>query len=248
MSHIDRIIHGLRCTVLRHEGEYRSAREREPALEPYPTACALFDALAAECKLDSHERHPVLFAIATQYRRARHPLWHALATRAFEPLLGTLRARVRDRDPEETEQQLQLALAECLAAVRLERRGATFPLIALQRGIARKLFGAPAMKRGFRHDDELPFDEGSPASLPSPHQDAQPFLHCLAREIGERLAQAAGDDGVVRVLAGAETLPEQAERLAAQQGGDVRTVYARQQRRQHRAVETVQTQLRGRRS
>lgn len=64
-----------------------------------------------------------------EYQVARHPLWHALAACAFQPMLGALRTRPRRLDEEDRDQALQAALIEGLGRLRLPRDAASgFPL------------------------------------------------------------------------------------------------------------------------
>ncbi len=63
--------------------------------------------------------------------------------------------------------------------------------------------------------EEVSFDEAAEGCLPPPHLDPTPYVQLLAREIGELVADRTGGEEAVRVLAGAETLDEQAERLAS---------------------------------
>ena len=208
------IIQSLRGTVTKYDAVYQRVREREQGLAPYAAAVALFDALSVESELGSDAREALLRIVVLEYQNGRHPLWHALALRALEPLLGGLRWRVRRLDEDDREQALHAAFLEGIGRLRLQRAAASgFPFLTLRRGIERALIAAERAKRGLG-DDEVPFDECDDACAPSRHREPPQFVQCLAREICDLAARQAGGEDVVRVLAGAETLGEQVERLA----------------------------------
>lgn len=230
------LLQRLGGTVRRHDAEYQRVRAREPALGPHATACALFDALAADVRVDPDGRQLVLRTVVLEYQSTRHPLWHALAVRALSPMLGSLRAGLRGRDADEAEQDLQVAFVQAIGRLRLDRAGGpTFPLLTLRRAIARALF-APDREEP-DPGREVTFADDTPGCAPSPHEDPPPFVHCLAREVGGWVGEDA-----VRVLAGAETLAEQAERLAP--AGDT---YEGLQKRHRRAVGRARRDLRSER-
>jgi hypothetical protein len=207
------LLRGFDAVVRRHEPVYQRTREREPALAPYPTATALFDALSADSPLDSDARQPLLRVVVLEYQRTRHPLWHALALRGCEPMLGSLRARLRRRDEEERDQDLQAAFIEAVGRVRIDRAGGpTFPHMTLRRAIARALFASSAKQEPA---DEVPLDEHDLDGAPPPHEDPPQFVQCLAREVAERIARRPGGEDVVRVILREETLAEQVERRAS---------------------------------
>jgi hypothetical protein len=230
------ILEQLGHTVRRHEPEYQRVREREPALAPHATASALFDALGSDARVDPDGRQLVLRTIVLAYQRTRHPVWYALAFRALAPMLGGLRKCLRQGGPEEREQDLQVAFVEAIVRLRIDRAcGPTFPLLTLRRALARALF---PRDRAAEDVAEVAFDEGAAGCAPSPHEDPLPFVQCLAREV----RQWIGEDAA-RVLSGAETLGEQAERLA--QSGQT---YERLQGRHRRTVERARHELRRSRS
>jgi hypothetical protein len=216
---------------------YQRVREREPALAAYPTGCALYDALSPKSGLAADARPPLLRVIVLEYQRGRHPLWHALAVRGLEPMLASLRARMRRLDADECDQQLQLAFVEAIGRLRLDRPGGpTFPLLTLRRAIARALIAAESEER--ERDEDVAFEEGAAACMPAPHQDPQQFVQCLAHEVGELLVRGSGGEDVLRVLTGDETLGEQVERLSAE---DV--TYDCLQKRHRRVVTQVRREL-----
>jgi hypothetical protein len=231
----------LRTTIQKHDAAYQQARARQPALGAYATAMALFDALSIDTRrdtrLDSRTQQLLLRVVVVEYQRDRHPLWHAMAVRGLEPILGNLRALLYERDPEELEQDLQVALIEVLGRLRVVRAGGPiFPFLTVRRAIWRALFerdGASAEPR-----EDAPFDECVLASPHPQHEDAQPFVGCLAREVAERVLRQPGGEGLIRVLAGAETLLEQAERLSWDDA-----TYDRMQKRQRRSLERVRREL-----
>lgn len=230
-------IQSLRSTVRKHEATYQRAREREQVLTPYATGAALFAALSPASKLGSDARRALLLVVVAEYQVARHPLWHALAACALQPMLGGLRARLRHLDPEDREQALQTALIEGLGRLRIDRGAKAFPLLTLRRWMERALIDAERTKRELE-EDEVSFDEAAEGCLQAPHLDPTPYVHCLAHEIGELVAERAGGDDVVRVLAGAETLDEQAERLASTEA-----TYECLQMRHWRALDDVRREL-----
>ena len=157
--------------------------------------------------------------------------------RALEPMLAGLRGRLRRLDEDEREQSLHAAFLEGIGRLRLRRTGAPgFPLLTLRRGIERTLIAAERTKRELG-DGEVVFDECD-AGAPSPHDDAPQFVHCFAREVSELVARRTGGEEVVRVLAGAETLVEQADRLSSTE-----VSYECLRKRQRRALDAVRREL-----
>ena len=227
----------LRSTVRKHEATYQRAREREQVLAPYATGVVLFDALSTESEFDSEARQALLRVVVLEYQVARHPLWHALAASALQPMLASLRSRVRRLDEEDRDQALHAAFIEGIGRLRLRRDGAGFPLLTLRRRIERVLIGAERTTRELG-DAEVPFDEGAEACAPSLHHEPHQFVQCLAREVSELVVRRHGGEDVVRVLAGAETLGEQAERLSSEDMS-----YQCLKKRQRRAVVGVRRDL-----
>jgi hypothetical protein len=235
-------LQGLATTVRKHNVVYLQARDGEPRLAPYPTASALFDALSASSGLASEPRAWLLRVIVLEYQRARHPLWYALAARGLDRMLGRLRALVRGVPDADKDQALHLALAEALGRLRVARPdGPPFPLLTLRRTLERVLFRMAAEIARERDDAGEPGEDIETVSTSAPHEDAPPFRECLAHEVGELLVEGSGDDGPVRVLAGAETLAEQIERLSSEH-----VTKACLQKRHQRAVERVRGDLSGR--
>jgi len=231
------LIQSLRSTLWKHDAEYQRARERAQVLAPHATGVALFDALSPESGLGSEARHALLRVVVVEYQVARHPLWHALATCGLEPMLGGLRCRMRHLDEDDRDQALHAAFIEGLGRLRLDRRASVFPLLTLRRAIERVLVSAERARREL-DDDEVPFNEEAEGCLPRPHLDPTPYVQLLAREIGELVADHPGGEDVVRVLAGAETLDEQAERLESTE-----LTYDCLQKRHRRALDGVRRQL-----
>jgi hypothetical protein len=226
-------LQGLGSSVRRHEPVYQRVREREPALAPYATASALFDALAVDARLDADGRQLILRTVVLEYQRARHPLWLVLAVRGLDPMLCAFRARLRCREADERDQDLHVACVEAIARLRIDRAGGpTFPFMTLRRDIARALFARDRAEA--ERDEGVELDDDVPGCAPAPHEDPPPFVRCLAREVGGWIGEDA-----VRVLAGAETLGEQAERLAPQ--GET---YDGLQKRHRRAVGRARRELR----
>jgi hypothetical protein len=231
----NRSIQSLGSTVHRHDCTYQAARERHPDLAPYGTASALFDALSKQSGLDSEARRRLLRIVVREYQRGRHALWYALAFHGLAPMLRSLRTGARRRRGDDGEQDLHVAFAEVLGRLRVDRPGGpTFPLLTLRRALVRAIF---AWQEAEQAGDELQAAE-SPECAPSPHEDPPPFVSLLAREVGELLVESPGGEDAIRVLAGAETLADQVERLSPE---DV--TYACLQKRHRRAVTCVQREL-----
>jgi len=231
---------GLAITVRKHEAIYQVAREREPRLVDHATAVALFDALAARSGLAWEARGWLLHVIAVEYQRGRHPIWHALAARGLEPMLARLRTRMRG-PAEERGQAIHIALAEELARLRIARAdGLAFPLLTLRRALERALL-TTAADRDSELEEQQAYMDYAGRHTQQPHEDAPPFVECLAAEVGQLLVERSGGDDVVRVLAGAETLGDQSERLSAAH-------VSREclQKRHRRAVVSVRGALSGR--
>jgi hypothetical protein len=233
------LLQGLATTVRRHNAVYLRVREGEPRLAPYPTASALFEALSPSSGVASEARAWLLRVIVLEYQRARHPLWYALAARGLDPMLGGLRAWMRRVPDADKDQTLHLALAEALGRLRVARpNGPPFPFLTLRRTLERALFRIAADDACERDDAGATWEEAAAVSTSAPHEDPPPFVDCLAHEVGELLTKRSGDDGAVRVLAGAETLDEQMERLASEQ-----LTKTCLQKRHRRAVERVRGDL-----
>jgi hypothetical protein len=230
-------IQSLRSTLPKHEPEYQRVREREPILAVWSTALELFDGLAKQSKLDAGARTPLLRVVVLEYQVRRHPLWHALAVCALQPLLGGLGGELRRLDTDDREQALHAAFIQALGTLRLGEAGKPFPFLTLRRSIERALISMERTERELG-DGEVPFDEEAEACAPAPHEEPQPYLQCLAHEVSELVAREHGGEDVVRVLAGVETLPEQAERLAATE-----VSYDCLQKRHRRALDGIRHEL-----
>jgi hypothetical protein len=229
--HHSTFVRSLEVTVRKHETVYQRARERETAFLPYPTATSLFDALSKRSPSDDG-RWVLLRTIVLEYQRpGHHGLWLALSLRAFGPILRSIEADLR-REGADRRQDLHVAFAEALASLRLDRQGGpTFPSLDLRRAVTRSLFPDRTTDEPV---EEVELDEGAPECAGSPHVDPPQFVSCLLREIGDLLAKEPGGEDVARVLAGAETAAEQAERLS---GPDV--TYAGLEKRRHRTLVRV---------
>jgi len=239
MKHAD-LLEGLASTVRRHEALFQSAREHELLLAPHTTGIALFDALKLGSGLPWEARGWLLRVVVREYQRARHPLRYALAARGLDPMVGRLRARLRGPDAER-DSALHIALAEELGRLRVERSdGLAFPLLTLRRAVERKLFPVPADCERDR-DEEAAFMHHAGMVTPEPHEDPPPFIECLAHELAELLVERSGDDSVVRVLAGVETLDDQVERRSSEH-----LTKECLQKRHHRALVRVRGELSGR--
>jgi hypothetical protein len=211
----DHLMNGLAGTVRTHEATYQVARAREPRLADHATAIALFDALAPRSGLTPEARAWLLHVVAVEYQRGRHALWHALAARGLEPMLGRLRTRMRG-PAEERDQAIHIALAEELARLRVARAdGLAFPLLTLRRALERALLTTAADRERELEEQEAYMDYAG-RHTQQPHEDAPPFVECLAAEVGQLLVERSGGDDVVRVLVGAETLGDQSERLSTE--------------------------------
>jgi hypothetical protein len=202
------VLASVPAAVRRHEATFQRARASEPAFAPYATAAALLESACLESALPIPERQAVVAAIVRQHQATRHPLWQAVLLRAFRPMLLTLHERDRGTK-EERDQRVLLAFLQTIATV--SPTGPVF--VKVPWATARALFGAVRDEAGAV--EEVFLDEGTPECVPSPHTDPQPFVACLAREVAERLARRQGGEDIVRVLIGAETPAEQAERLHA---------------------------------
>jgi hypothetical protein len=204
----DAVLRSTAATAHRYDSVFQRAKAGEFAFRSYPTAGALHEVLAMKSYLLPEERHLLARALVRSQRAAAHPLWQALLLRAFEPLLRRL--RMRDRGA--TEDRDQRVLHAFLHAV------ATLPVscgpvfVAIGRATARELFGA--VRREARGAEGETFDEHAAAIAPLPHQDAHPFVACLAREVAERLGRRSDGEDLASLLTGVETLQEQASRYA----------------------------------
>lgn len=237
MSTPTAFIQRLRSTLPKYEPEYQRVRGREPILAAWSTALDLFDGLAKQSKLDAGARTPLLRVVVLEYQVRRHPLWHALAVCTLQPLLGGLGGRLRRLDRDDREQALHAAFIQALGTLRLGGAGKPFPFLTLRRSIERALISMERTERELG-DGEVSFDEEAEACAPAPHEEPQPFLQCLAHEVSELVAREPGGEDVVRVLAGAETIPEQVERLAS-----TKVSYDRLLKRHHRALDGIRSEL-----
>src|SRR5262249_31456728 len=160
----------------KREPTYQRAREREQVLAAYATGVVLFDALSTESEFDSEARQALLRVVVFEYQVARDPLWHALAASALQPMLASLRSRVRRLDEEDRDQAVHAAFIEGIGRLRLRREdGSGFPLLTLRRGIERVLIAAERTKRELG-DGEVPFDECAEGCAPAPHEEPTPFV------------------------------------------------------------------------
>ena len=235
------ILQSLAGTVNRHAATYLRAREREPLFAAHPTPGAVYDALAIDSGVAGATRAALLRAVVAEYQRGRHPLWYALAAQGLAPMLGRLRSRLHG-PVDERDQAVHLAFAEELGRLRVARTDGVFPLLTLRRALERALFTSEADRQRERDDEEAYFEHAG-LRTQQPHEDAAPFVACFAREVGGLLVERSGDDRSVRVLAGAETLGEQVERVSSE-----RTTKACIRKRHLRTVERVRGDLSGRQS
>ena len=235
------------CNFLRrYEFRYRLTRDTEPAFEAYADLTALLEAVAPESPLTIEQRQPVLRAIVLQQQSRHHPLWAALLMRAFEPLLVNFWHRGKPAsfrnvgDREDFTQQVVATFLEVIGSVKVDGSEPVFAVV--RRETARRLFGEVRAARE-TPGETIAFDELAAECAPSPHVDADPFTHLLAREVAGLMADTEGGAEVALTLAGAETLREQAERLGATD--DV--TYERLKKRRQRAIEHVRAEVSGKR-
>jgi hypothetical protein len=233
------ILRSLSASVRPYDPEYRRLREREPVLAPYATARALLDALSPASPLTLEQRQPVVRAILREQQASPHPLWQTLLTTAFAPLLGRLRSRLRYmRD--ERDQLVLLAFLGVIAHTRVDESAPVFAVV--RRATERALFQSVTRRRDEPSDAErIDLDAASRFMSRRPHEDAEPFTACLAHEIADHVVRFRGGEDVVRVLAGAETLADQAERQGSSQGAALECVRKRRQR----AIRHVRRELLG---
>lgn len=232
-------IQNLKRTVQSHETVYQRTRGRETVFLPYPTATCLFDALSKRNSAHAEHRFHLLRVIVLEYQHGDRPtLWLTLALRAFAPMLRSLGKRLPEGSVDEREQAMHVAFAEAVHGLRIRREGGpVFPLSTLRRAMIRALLsdrveGDPA--------DEVDFDEEAPECASAAHLDSPQFVRCLAAEVGGFFAQEPGGGDVALLLAGGETLAEQAERLSSEK----MTAYGLEKRR-HRTVARVRRQIAG---
>jgi hypothetical protein len=235
------VLRTIPATVRRHEPTYQRARATCPAFAPYATATVLLTVLATrDSRVPLDDRQHLVRAVITLHQTARHPLWQALLLHAFQPMLLSLRAL--DRGPaEDRDQRVLLAFLQALENPRLPSQPV---FIALRRATARALFHAVrAQSSDF---DTVPLDAAVDVPTRPAHADPAPFVTCLAHEMAERLVARDGGDDVARLLAGVETIAEQAERLAGDgtppPSGNPISRTSLQQRR-HRALFHLRAEL-----
>lgn len=226
------VLASVESTARRHESLFQRARTTEAAFKPFESATTLLDALATASELEAGARQALVRALVRQHQGAPHPLWQALLLRAFEPML--LRLRRRDRgSKDDRDQRVLLAFLQAITQL-APSAGPVF--IALARATARELFRAVRSESAYAGDE--PFDDGSLAGLPSPHADWQPFVACLAREAVGLLRDCPDGEDLARMLAGVESVAEQATRL-----GTPPSTY---RQRKSRALGELRAELEGR--
>jgi hypothetical protein len=197
----------LAFTARRHEATFQAARCLEGAFAAYPSATALLDALAPASPLSVPERQVAVEVLIRLHQTTGHPLWQALLLRAFEPLLLGLRAKDRGRKGDRN-QRVLTAFLTAIAKLRVDGRPV---FVAVGRAAARTLF--QAVRVDSNRLEMVPYDDRARHSLSQATPD--PFTACLANEVAAHVAARKGGDDIVRVLAGVETVAEQAARLAA---------------------------------
>jgi hypothetical protein len=166
-----------------------------------------------------------------------HPLWQALLLRAFEPVLYRLCWSVLG----EEDGGERVLFAFLLSIDRLHSKEQPV-FVAIQRATARALFGK---RRKATLPERVPLRTVSSCSRSAPHEDAEPFVSCLAREIVERLAASKGGEAVAPILVGLETPQEQTGRLraAAAAAGEGCVAKGRISKRRVRALTRVRAEL-----
>jgi hypothetical protein len=235
------VFRSIPATVRHHEPTFQRARTSQPTFACYATATALLESLSINSALPLDERQGLVRAIVGLHQTTRHPLWQALLLHTFRPMLVSLRAY--DQGPQEDRDQgVVLAFLHALDRARLADQPV---FIALRRATARALLQAV---RAQRDDVEtVPLDATIATLATHAHVDPAPFVACLAHEIAERLLEHKGGADVARVLAGVETIGEQARRLAdeeAPSAGRPPSIGALRQRRQ-RALRDLRAEFRG---
>lgn len=91
---------------------YAEARGRYGALAPYETVGALLNACAHGSSLHPIERDAVFSAVVTEFQTSSESFWRSVLLAAFSPLLMRLRAKLRPRSCDETDQSLLAAFLE----------------------------------------------------------------------------------------------------------------------------------------
>jgi hypothetical protein len=178
----------LPAILRRCESTFDRTRATQPALARYPTTAALLSALSLDSPLPLGDRQELVRALVTLHRTTNHPLWPAILLHTFRPMLLSLRARDRG-SKEDRDSRIMLAFLQALARTPLAGQPV---FIALRRATERAVFQVVRAQRVHAETVSLDMDRHPTVQL---HNEAGPFVACLAREIARRIfATTDGED------------------------------------------------------
>jgi hypothetical protein len=223
---VQNTIKSICSTVPKYESTYQSARSNEPAFAPYASASALVEAVACTSSLTMDQRQAVVRAVLLAQQRAPHPLWQGVLLRAFEPMLGYLRSRVRGIDGDDLVQQVLCSFFEATSKVRVDAGEPVFAVV--RRATARALFGVARAEQ--KYAETILLQEHPVEPPPELHLDPPAFVQVLAREAVVIMSRVKGGEDVARSFAGDESVLDQAERLGATENAGYECLRKRRQR------------------
>jgi hypothetical protein len=151
----------MRETVLapHHRSTFCRARERVPALAPYPSILPVLGVLLDESDERYAERDALTLALVLEQQREPSPLWTSALLIAYAPMLLRLRGLLVGRDvpADDLDMLVVEVFLEVVGNLREPHRpGRT--AIRLRRAVRRALFRALDVERG-RFDFTDPFDD-----------------------------------------------------------------------------------------
>lgn len=126
---------------LEHVERYRQAREKHPALAPYPTVHALRVRLDDFSEDVYAESEALTRALLTEAQESRHPFWTMVLQIAYHPMLCRLRSRIYGNavPPDELDHMVSVSFLDAILEVPIDPKYDHLPL-RLRQATQRKLF------------------------------------------------------------------------------------------------------------
>jgi hypothetical protein len=191
------VLERLRGSVPRYPTQYAIARERQPALAPYPTALSALSALAELARFDADTRADLVLAIVHEQQIAPHPLWQAMLVSAFAPVLRRLRKRLGPSPSGALDQEVVIHFLEALHALPKAPKPAPTPR-AVWRRAARRAFVEGTFGRFEKR--VVPIDEETLPLEPFATAIQEGLLDASAAEIEELVELGGCAEEVLAVL------------------------------------------------
>ncbi len=241
------VFQSLKKSIPQSPAQLAWARERFPALAPYPTSSAILDALAASSALSHEERDAILAVLLRQHAESVTPYWSTLLAVTFEPMLRRLARRVKSVDVDEAEQRALLAFLEIVAKL---STACPSQNIAGHFRVATESTLFRTLRKDHKGPPTVPLDDdaewGALAIAEADRLDAERCVELMAKIVR---AENDGEATLAMLLAttkgSGESLKAYVERVHADLSDDERSeTYARMLETRRRVIPMVRAALR----